>query len=246
LTRDSRRRVADLFIGVSRRDPDRVTDAIVALAAPDHPIDRSALSDELNRLLEDYVAVSFEKIPFGRAIGQLLEVVRAQGLRFPGSVALLFKTLIMCEGLLLALDPHANLADQVEPLVRRLLYGGFGENGWRERISDSAAEAAEFAAELPRRVDRVLGQIERGNIRVWTQIDGLDKTVDRFEHAVERANASMLASACIVGLAILMLVYQPPGWQRWIGTAFWVGVTVAVLIALRTAWRNLKKERDGP
>src|SRR5262249_6718271 len=37
-----------------------------------------------------------------------------------------------------------------------------------------------------------------------------------------RLNATLLAAACIVGLAIVMLVYRPHGWHEWIGVVFWI------------------------
>jgi hypothetical protein len=44
----------------------------------------------------------------------------------------------------------------------------------------------------------------------------------------------MLASACIVGLAIVMLFYHPQGWQTWIGVIFWVAFAAAMLHVVRT------------
>ncbi len=56
----------------------------------------------------------------------------------------------------------------------------------------------------------------------------------RFERIVERANATMLAAACIVALAIVMLFYHPQGWQKWIGVIFWIAVAAAIIHVVRT------------
>ncbi len=234
LTPEARRRVADVFLAMDRRDAERLADRIVEMTAPTRPIDRAAFTAEIDRLLERYVAVSLDELPFGAALGDLIEIVRRFGLRLPGNLALLFKGIVMCEGLLESIDPQTNLSEHLEPLADKLVFGATSGEEWIERVRDSARDAAELSIDLPRRVDRVMGEVERGNLRVWARIEDVDYILRRFERAVERANASMLAAACIVGLAIVMLFYHPQGWQTWIGVIFWIAVAAAAIHVIRT------------
>lgn len=234
LTPDARRRVADVFVAIDRRDAERLTDRIVEIAGPSNPVDRAAIVTELDRMLERYVGETLENVRFGEAIGELLELIRRHRMRLPGNYALLFKALVMTEGLLQTLDPSSNMGNMLEPLTDKLVYGKMSGDQWFDRARDAAVDAAQLSVELPRRVDRVLGQIERGNVRVWTRIEDLDATITRFERIVERANATMLAAACIVALAIVMLFYHPQGWQQWIPVIFWVAVAAAVIHVVRT------------
>jgi ubiquinone biosynthesis protein len=234
LTPDARRRVADVFIAIDRRDADRLTDRIIEIASPPHPVDRAAIVTEIDRMLERYVGESLENVRFGEAIGELLDLIRRHRMRLPGNYALLFKALVMTEGLLQTLDPNTNMGTLLEPLTDKLVYGQMSGDQWFDRARDAALDAAQLSVELPRRVDRVLGQIERGNVRVWTRIEDLDATIVRFERIVERANATMLAAACIVALAIVMLFYHPQGWQNWMPVIFWIAVAAAIVHVVRT------------
>ncbi len=236
LTPEARRRVADIFIAIDRRDAQRLSDRIIEVTAPTHPVDRALITSDVDRMLERYVDVSLENVRFGDALGELLELVRRHGLRLPGNLAQLFKALAMCEGILQNIDPDSSLSDFLEPMVGKLVYERFAGDQWADRLRDSAVDAAELSIELPRRIDRVLGEIERGNLRVWTRVEDVDRLVQRFEHVVERANATMLAAACIVAIAIVMLFYHPQGWQQWIGVVFWIAVAAAVTHAIRTLW----------
>lgn len=234
LTPEARRRVAEVFIAIDRRDAERLTDRIIDITAPSHPIDRGAMVSDVDRMLERYVGESLDNVHFGDAIGELLELIRRNRMRLPGNYALLFKALIMTEGLLQTLDPNTSFSNLLEPLTDKILYGRLSGDQWANRMRDSAVDAAQLSIELPRRVDRVLGQIERGNVRVWARVDELDSTMTRFERIIERANATMLASACIVALAIIMLFYHPQGWMRWIPVIFWIAVAAAVIHVVRT------------
>ncbi len=242
LTPEARRRVAGMFLAISRRDAERLTDRLIEVTAPRHPIDRPLITNELERLLERYVDVSFDDVPLGNALGEILHVLRRHQLRLPANLAALIKALVMCEGILQSLDPESSLTDYLQPMAGKLIYQGIaGGDGAGDRLRDSALDAAQLSIELPRRIDRVLGEIERGNLRVWTRIEDVDPLVKRLEHMVERANATMLAAACIVALAIVLQIYRPQGWQQWIGAAVWIAVVAAIAATVRTLLALRKK-----
>ena len=242
LTPEARRRVAGMFLAISRRDAERLTDRLIEVTAPRRPIDRPQITSEVERLLERYVDVSFDEVPLGNALGELLHVLRRHQLRLPANLAALIKALVMCEGILQSLDPESSLSDYLQPMAGKLVYQGIagGDDGVA-RLRDSALDAAQLSIELPRRIDRVLGEIERGNLRVWTRVEDADSLVNRLEHMVERANATMLAAACIVGLAVVLQIYHPQGWQQWIGVVVWIALIAAIAAAVRTMLGLRKK-----
>jgi ubiquinone biosynthesis protein len=240
LTPEAQRRVADIFLSIARSDGQRLTDRLIEIAAPTHPIDRDLIRSEVDRMLELYVDVSLENLRFGEAINELLQLIRRHGLRLPGTLVMFFKALAMCEGMLEAIDPNSSFPDYLKPMIGKLFYNASAGPHLVGRVRESVADAAELAIELPRRIDRVLGEIERGNLRVWTRVEDIDALMKRLERLVERLNATMLASACIIALAVVMLFYHPQGWQGWIGAVFWIAVIAAVAVAVRTLFAMRK------
>jgi ubiquinone biosynthesis protein len=109
---------------------------------------------EIDRVLELYVDVSLEKLRFGDAIGEVLQLVRRHGLRLPGTLVLFFKALAMCEGILRTIDPDLSFSDYLQPMVKKLVYQVFAGPQLLGRLRDSAADVAELRIELPRRIDR--------------------------------------------------------------------------------------------
>ena len=236
LTPEVRRRVADMFVAMARGDAQRLTDRLVDITAPTHPIERAVLTHQVDRMLGKYVEVSLDHIHIGDATEELLRLVREHSLRVPGNLVQFFKALAMCEGIMLAIDPRSRFVDYLQPMLGKLVYQQFAGAQSLERLRDSAIDAAALGIELPGRLDRVLGEIERGNLRVWTRIEDIEPLMKRFEHLVECSNATILSAACIVALAVLMQIHQPTGWQAWIGAVFWIAGTGAVLASVRTLW----------
>jgi ubiquinone biosynthesis protein len=243
LAPQARRRVADIFMAFDRRDPERVTDRLMQIAAPKHPIDRAMLGGEISRLMERHLAPDLKGVQFGLALTDMLDTIRRYKLRLPGPIALLFKALVMCEGLIEQISPESNMNEFISSLSEKILYQRIAGQDLPGSIRNAALDAAELSIDLPRRADRVLSEIERGNLRVWTRVEDMERTMARFERAVETTNATLLASASIVGLAIVMLMYHPSGWGRWIGYAFWSVVAIVCVFSLRTVWAAFKKRK---
>jgi len=234
LTPEARRRAADLFISITQSDAEGLADRLIEITAPGHPIDRDLITREIARILALYVDVSLQNLRFAEAMSELLQLVRRHQLRLPGALVQFFKALGMCEGILQAIDPESRFSDYLRPLIGKLFYEAFAGPQLLGRLRDSALEATELGIELPRRIDRVLGDIERGNLRVWTRIEDAESIVKRLEHMVARVSATILAAACIVALAMVMPFYHPQGWHRWIGVVFWIAVAFAVIDYART------------
>jgi hypothetical protein len=147
----------------------------------------------------------------------------------------------MSEGLILAIAPEKVLGDFLEPIASSVVIAKFDPAEWGERAKLAAMETAELSIELPRRADRVLTDLERGNLRVWTRLEDMEPVLRRFEAIAERINGTLIASSCIVGLTILLAFYHPQGWQSAVGWILWISVVVAVLWVFRTAIATLRK-----
>jgi hypothetical protein len=119
------------------------------------------------------------------------------------------------------IDPDSSFADYLRPILRKLMYQALTGPQLFDDLRHSVMDAAELSIQFPERIDRLLGEIERSNLRVWTRVEDIDLIVKRVEHASARTNATMLAGACIVAVALIMQIYHPRGWQGWIGVVFW-------------------------
>ena len=241
LSEDQRRKLADLFLAVHRQDVQRVTDRLIDLAPPSGPVDRVELSRELERLLERYLSSTLAHVQFGAALAEMLDIIREHRLRMPAAVSLFFKAAAMCESLILAIAPEKPLGVFLEPIASNVAVAKLDPRDWGERAKTAALETAELSMELPRRADRVLTDIERGNLRIWTRVEDVEPALRRLEKIAERINATMIAASCIVGLTILLAFYHPAGWQMAVGWILWISVVVAVLWVFRTAIATLRK-----
>jgi hypothetical protein len=60
---------------------------------------------------------------------------------------------------------------------------------------------------------------------------------------VNRLILSILAAASVIGLAVLMMIYHPPGSEQWTGLAFAFGFEAAGGLGLDLAWTIFRSGR---
>jgi ubiquinone biosynthesis protein len=66
---------------------------------------------QVDRLLDQYVGESLKSVPLGNALSELVQLLREHHLRLPVNLALFFKALAMCEGVLQSVAPDVSFAD---------------------------------------------------------------------------------------------------------------------------------------
>jgi ubiquinone biosynthesis protein len=144
-----REQLGRLLGGFLRRDPGRLTDALLALGSATGDVERARLHDDLANLLTRYFGRSIAEVSLRSAIGEILEVVRRHRLRVPRDPSLLFTVLIIAEGIVAELDPQFRFAEALAPYARRHLLAGITPAEVVRRLEQFGVDVAELAAELP-------------------------------------------------------------------------------------------------
>jgi ubiquinone biosynthesis protein len=236
----SRERLADLLLALTSRDADRVVDGMLDLGAIRGHLDRDGLRADLDRLLSRYAEVPLGSIAFGAVLEEALAIVRGRHLQMPSNFALLLKTLIMAEGLGARLDPGFQFIEELQPHAERLALRQYSPVAWGRRMAKASVDAARLAAELPGEVRRVLQAVDRSNLEFGIRRESIEPLVERLERLTNRLVLGILAAAFIVGLAVLLLIYHPTGWEAWAGVAFGIGFAIAAGVGVYLAWTIIR------
>ena len=228
--------LATLLFAVTTHNSDRVVEALLALGVVRQRVDRSQLRNDLEHLIVRYYDRPLGEISFAALLGDTLALIRQHRLRLPSNLALLAKTLIVGEGLTRQLDPTFNLTSVVVPYAQRLIFRQFSPTRWARRLGIAGLDVAQLGVELPQQLRQILGDLERGGLEVGMRPLGFDPLIRRFERLANRIVLGIIAAAFVNGLAVLMSVYRPPGFERWAGIIFGAGFVVASVLGAYLAW----------
>jgi ubiquinone biosynthesis protein len=101
-------------------DVTQMADGLFDLGIARASVDRAAFEGDLDKLLQRYAFVPLEQLRIGPLLNDLMSVVRKHRLRMPSDLALLLKTVMMCEGVAAKLDPGFELVPLLVPYAARL------------------------------------------------------------------------------------------------------------------------------
>jgi ubiquinone biosynthesis protein len=109
-----------ILLALVATDSAKMADGLLRLGIASDDVDRATLERDLAQFLEKYARLPLEQLHLGPLIGELMSVVRVHRLRLPSDLALLLKTVMMCEGVAAQLDPTFELIPTLLPYAARL------------------------------------------------------------------------------------------------------------------------------
>jgi len=209
-------------------DSDRIIDAAVDLDVIRGTFDRSALSRDIDRLLDRYRTLRIEAYDIQRVFADVTHLIRAHRLRLPGDLALLLKTLAMHESSARKLDPNVMPIEIAAPYARRAFLERYLPSAWGGRMAASGDELFELLLEGPQRVDRLLSLVERGNIRTTMHLADWERMLGQVTTLVNRLVIAWLVGTSLIALSVMLAIYRPNWIEGWLGPLFWLGAATTV------------------
>lgn len=219
-----------LLLAISNQDMDRIIDQLTALGVMGTTGQLERLRRDLAHLLSIYWGLPLREIDVARVLEESMETARRHHLRVPTSLVLLAKTLAMNEGLARRLDPEFSSVDVLKPYVMQLAWASYSPRQWRKRLLPTFADLSRLAVNLPRRSERLLTQLERGNISVNIHVQDTERVLSELHWMVSRLILGMVVSGFAVATGLLMLVYVTTGqntlveWLLAMGMAIVAGI----------------------
>lgn len=119
-----------VLLALTGSDAERLVEGLLSLGVAGGDIDRRALAEDLGALLDHHVNVPAAEIHIGPLLADVMAVVRAHRLRLPSDLALLLKTVMMCEGVAARLDPGFLLVPLLVPHAGRVLAARDSDPGY--------------------------------------------------------------------------------------------------------------------
>src|SRR5207253_10678673 len=116
----ARERIADLLSGLLAQDTDRVLRSLDTLDIRGDHVDPRALRRDAAELVATYSDLTLDAIDLGVLLKELIAFIRTHRLHIPADLVLLIRSLVTIEGVGRTLDPHFDIARELQPFLRDL------------------------------------------------------------------------------------------------------------------------------
>lgn len=240
LDQRDRENLVRLYIVSVQLDTEGIVEQLIRMGATSRDVDQPGLQRDIGRLLNKYQGLSLKEIRAREVIEEVMPVAFRHHLRLPSRLWLLGKTLAMMEGVGLQLDPDFDAFAVSQPYVRRFLWQTVSPRTWGRRLLKSGGDWGELLADLPRRVPRLIDQLEEGDLQFTLRLREIEPLLDRLDRMGNRLAISVLLAAFIVSLALLMPSFLSSwqGWTFWLIAFGFVAASGLGLWLLLSIWRS--------
>ncbi len=231
----ARELIADLLMGLLAQDTDRVLRSLDALDIRGERVDRKALRRDAAELVSAYSDLTLDNIDLGLLLRELIAVIRAHHLHIPPDLVLLIRSLVTIESVGRNLDPHFDIARQLQPFIRGLTLKRY--HPWR--LLAHGARMAEDVQRVAMLLPDVLGQsldsIQRGELKVHFDLQHFERLVRQLTRASNILAAGIVFAGLVVASSLVFRVGPV--------TLAYTGYSIALVIGLWIVWSVLRGDR---
>jgi predicted unusual protein kinase regulating ubiquinone biosynthesis (AarF/ABC1/UbiB family) len=224
-------RIIDFYTAVARQDIDAILDTLVEMGTLSPEADRDVMANVMEIAIADARGEDIEQYRIQQIVQQVEDTIYEFPLRLPSNLALVLRVATVVEGVCVTLDPEF---DFISVATDYLSSQGYLERGAREFAEDrvrEVGEAATAAVRVPPKLESTLDRMERGDLRVKTEIADDN---DYFRRLGKRIVYGMLFSVGVLSATLLYLFSTP--------TAVGVAAVPTALVGF-LLYRSFRKRR---
>lgn len=230
----TRERIADLLMGLITQDTDRVLRDLDALEVRGDEVDRRGLRRDVGDLVASYSDLSLDTLDLTVLLRELVDLIRAHHLRIPPDMIMLIRSLVTIEGVGRKLDPHFDIAAQLEPFLRSVMFRRVSPSRLFRESARTAADFQRVATLLPDVLYQSLESIRRGELTVKFDLQHFERLVQQLTRASNSLSAGIVIAGIVVGSSLIVRQEN----LAWLGTG---GFALASLLGLGLMWNMFRK-----
>lgn len=243
LSNNMKNTLLGLALAIQRHDPDLLVDEFLAAGIYTRGINRKAFTREVTHLMDTFSSGRLEDISAQSVTNDVLGIALRNGLQLPSELVAMIRAVTIAEGIGTFLYPGFRMIEFAAPYLRH-----FGEEQRSPkvllpRLGQATLDGLELGIDLPRRVNRLLGQLERGQFEVRINLDVLQQFMAQMQRMTNRLALTVLLGATIIALGMVMVVYHPTAWQRFGQYVFAFAFISSVAFGAWLMWSIIRSGR---
>ncbi len=188
-----------MLLAFAERQGDRVADTYLEMVEIPKGFNRRNFTQDVRSLVSRYHDMSGGRMGLGSALLDLTRLAQSHRMPVPSAMTLLGKTMLNLDGTISVLSPEL---DPVQ-LIRDYML-----NVMEKRVSAQMSPGRTFAwmidmkhlfESTPRNAEMILDKLANDQLTIHFEVNGLDQTMKRFNHAANRLSLSMILGSLAIG-----------------------------------------------
>jgi ubiquinone biosynthesis protein len=235
------------FLGIAqaveRQDSFMLVDELLEAGIYNHGVDRRSFARELERLMDHVSSSSIRDLSASQVMQEMMSIVLRNGLQLPGELVAMTRAITISEGTGTLLYPDFNLFSFAAPHLREFWKEERSPKAMGPRITAAALDGFELGLDFPRRVQRLMTLLERGEFQVNLKKDEADELLGKLQAMTNRITLGMILAAVIISLSLVTVVYQNETWQAIGNFIFGFALISSIIFGIWLVWSMIRSRR---
>lgn len=242
LTSQTKRTFLGIAVSIQRADTDVLVDELLAAGIYTRGVERRVLVRDLDRLFDHFSGGAIADLTGSQVFGEVMQMALRHNLQLPSELVAMTRAITIAEGSGMTLYPEFQLFKFAGPYVQRFWTEQRAPEAVLPRVGQAAMDSLELGLELPRRMSRLLELLERGQMEVNINMEPLRRFQSQMQKMTNRLALSMLLSAVIIALSLVLVVFHPATWQAFGNIIFTLAFVSSLAFGI---WLMLSIIRSG-
>ena len=248
-----RQQLVRLLLAIGEGDGEETANVLAAMGHPLTDYDAAAFRDDVSHLVSGALSLGND-LQAGSVLVSLARISGSHGLRPPAEMSMIGKALLNLDQTVQHLDPSFAPAEVIRDNVATILKSGFTVSAGSAVAG--ALEAKEFAANLPRRANRIMDALSNGELTMRVNALDEDRLLETMHQVANRLTVGLVLAAVTVAAALMARIDAGPRLLGYpvVALLFFVAAAVSglalvinILVADRRTRRRAKQaEKEAP
>lgn len=235
LHQDLMEKLEQILFGIARKEPHRLTRALLKLGIVESNIDKAAFERDIAEFTSYYAEIPIGEVSLGTAVRELLDIVQKHRIVLPANMARLLSTIIILESTGRYLSPSFDLMTLLRPYQKKLFRKQLSPKRVAKRFQRLLEESVDLLEEAPELFSDTLNRINDGRMSLELKMPKLDEFEVQLERSTNRLTFGILTASMFLASSLLMTAETPPtiGDYSILGI---LGYGISFFFSLRLIW----------
>ena len=199
-----REQLAQTILAIGRRDADRLAGIVLEVATALRPVDRAALTSDLEEMLDRYADLSIGDLSMREVFASITGTMSRHRLKLPANLLMLIKSVSTIESVGRDLDPDFKIVAHATPHVERLIRQKHSPRALASRAAHAGREMAAALRTLPANLADITRKARADGLRVQFIHQNLDHFIREMDRSSNRLSFAIVIAAIVIASSIMV------------------------------------------
>jgi ubiquinone biosynthesis protein len=205
LSEKNKRLLTDMLIGMSLRNPRRVTQAMIDIGVTPDKTYSKKFENSINDLMDEFTYMPLNRVNIPQVFMGLFELASKYKIKIPREFTLIAKCLGTAQTIVEQLSPQLNMLEIAQETAKEMLLHSNRGNDLKNSVLSGMIDAVDTVKLMPGIITRFFKKAEKTDFIFEFKINEMDRVEKSMTRLFNRGSISMILLAiCIVIAGIIV------------------------------------------